>query len=222
MRLFQDPASWLNRAYRAAGKRALDLAVALPVAVVTAPIVCAVAAMVRVDLGAPVMFRHRRPGLHGAPFELVKFRTMHTGEGTDGQRLTRIGAFLRRSSLDELPTLWNVVRGEMSLVGPRPLLMEYLARYSPEHARRHEVKPGVAGWAQIHGRHSAKFSERLARDVWYVDHVTIATDLEILARTAWQLLRRQDTASEQMSTAAEIDDVGLYVGPDHKELAFKR
>jgi lipopolysaccharide/colanic/teichoic acid biosynthesis glycosyltransferase len=220
--MLRDPNSWFNRAYRAAGKRALDLALAVPALVVASPLVAAVGAAVRADLGAPVLFRHRRPGLHAEPFELLKFRTMRAGAGTDAERLTSVGAFLRRSSLDELPTLWNVVRGDMSLVGPRPLLMEYLPRYKPEHARRHDVKPGVTGWAQIHGRHSTKFSERLARDVWYVDHVTLATDLEILARTALQLLRRQDVVDEQMGTAADIDDVGLYIGPDRREIEFKR
>jgi lipopolysaccharide/colanic/teichoic acid biosynthesis glycosyltransferase len=220
--MLRDPNSVLNRAYRAVGKRALDLALAIPALAVAAPLVAVVGAAVRANLGTPVLFRHRRPGLQGEPFELLKFRTMRSGVGTDAERLTSIGAFLRRSSLDELPTLWNVLRGDMSLVGPRPLLMEYLPRYKPEHARRHEVKPGVTGWAQVHGRHSTKFSERLARDVWYVDHVTLVTDLEILAKTALQLLRRQDVVDEQMGTAADIDDVGLYIGPDRREIEFKR
>ena len=222
MSLLRDPHSWLNRGYRVVGKRALDLAITVPVVLVGWPIVAMIAVAVRIDLGAPVMFRHRRPGKGGVPFELIKFRSMRSGAGTDRERLTVLGGFLRRSSLDELPTLWNVLRGEMSLVGPRPLLMEYLPRYSAEHARRHEVKPGVAGWAQVNGRHSTKFSERLARDVWYVDHVNPATDLGILARTVWQVVRRQDTANEQMSTAAEIDDVGLYIGADQRELEFER
>jgi lipopolysaccharide/colanic/teichoic acid biosynthesis glycosyltransferase len=220
--VIRDPDSWLNRGYRAGGKRLLDLALAIPAAIVVAPILVATSAAVRASVGAPVLFRHVRPGLRTQRFELLKFRTMRSGAGSDAERLTAVGGFLRRTSLDELPTLWNVIRGDMSLVGPRPLLVEYLARYRPEHARRHEAKPGVTGWAQIHGRHVTRFSERLARDVWYVDHVTLATDLEILAKTALQLLQRKDVAAEQMTTAAEIDDVGLYMGPDGRELDFKR
>jgi lipopolysaccharide/colanic/teichoic acid biosynthesis glycosyltransferase len=222
MQLLRDPSSWVNRAYRAGGKRLLDLAVAVPAAIVAAPVLLGVAAAVRASLGAPVLYRHERPGLAARPFELTKFRTMRATAGTDAERLTRVGAFLRRTSLDELPTLWNVLVGDMSLVGPRPLLMEYLPRYRPEHARRHEVKPGITGWAQVHGRHSTKFSERLARDVWYVDHVTVATDLAILAKTAWQVMTRRDVEDEQMGLLPVIDDVGLFYDADGRELDFKR
>jgi lipopolysaccharide/colanic/teichoic acid biosynthesis glycosyltransferase len=213
----------ISRGYYARfGKRMLDLAIAVPTMFAIAPVAVAVGAAVRASIGKPILFRHRRPGLRGQPFELLKFRTMRSGAGTDAERLTTVGAALRRSSLDELPTLWNVIRGDMSLVGPRPLLMEYLPRYSPEHARRHNVKPGITGWAQVHGRHVTKFSERLARDVWYVDHVSLIIDLKILALTAWQVVRRQDVLDEQMASAAEIDDVGLYIGPDGREIEFKR
>lgn len=208
--------------YRRYGKRLLDLAIALPAAIVAAPMCAALSVGVFTSVGSPILFRHRRPGLNGAPFELLKFRTMRATAGTDAERLTPFGSFMRRASLDELPTLWNVIRGDMSLVGPRPLLMEYLPRYSRDHARRHEVKPGITGWAQIHGRHVARFSERLARDVWYVDRVSLVLDLQILWSTAWQVLRRDSVAAEQMGSAAEIDDVGLYIGPDGREIEFKR
>lgn len=169
-------------------KRALDLAVGIPGLVLSLPVQACVAAAVRVELGAPVLFRQTRPGLHGRPFELVKFRSMAEADParglvTDGQRLGRFGRMLRATSLDELPELWNVVRGDMSLVGPRPLLMEYLPRYSPTQARRHEVRPGLTGLAQVHGRNATTWEERLALDVEYVDRASLGLDLQILWRT---------------------------------------
>jgi lipopolysaccharide/colanic/teichoic acid biosynthesis glycosyltransferase len=145
-------------------------------------------------MGSPVFFRQLRPGYKGRPFLVVKFRTMRDARGPDGrqlsdtERLTRLGDLLRRTALDELPELWNVLRGEMSLVGPRPLLMEYLARYTPEEARRHDVRPGVTGWAQIHGRRSLDIPERLEMDVWYVDHWSLGLDLRIMVGTVRVLL----------------------------------
>ena len=183
------------RAYPAA-KRALDLCGASVVLALSSPVLLGVAAAVRLNLGAPVIFRQRRPGYQARPFELLKFRTMRSprpGEDmltSDAERLTRLGRMLRASSLDELPTLLNVLTGDMSLVGPRPLLMEYLGRYSVEQARRHEVKPGVTGWLQVNGRNSRSWEEKFAHDVWYVEHASFCLDLEILARTVLAVVKR--------------------------------
>ena len=145
-----------------------------------APLLACLALLVRLTLGRPVLFRQRRPGQDGVPFELVKLRTMKDGPGSDAARLTGVGRFLRSLSLDELPELWNVLRGEMSLVGPRPLLMHYLDRYTPEQARRHAMKPGITGWAQVNGRNAVSWDERFALDLWYVDHWSLALDLRIV------------------------------------------
>ncbi len=180
--------------YRSGGKRVLDMIGALTGLIVLSPVMVVLWVVVRIGLGSPVLFRHERPGLRGAPFVLVKFRTMRAspgGESNDADRLTRLGRLLRATSLDELPELWNVVRGEMSLVGPRPLLMEYLPLYSPEQARRHEVRPGITGWAQVHGRNAVDWPERLALDAWYVDHHSLGLDLQILWRTIAQVLSRR-------------------------------
>lgn len=177
-------------------KAALDRCVAACALALLAPLLVLVAAAVRAGLGRPVLFRQARPGLDGRPFALVKFRTMREGPGADGERLTRLGRFLRACSLDELPELWNVLRGEMSLVGPRPLLARYLERYTPEQSRRHRMRPGITGWAQVNGRNAITWDERLALDVWYVDHWSLALDARILARTLWIVLsRRGITAS---------------------------
>lgn len=176
-------------------KRGLDLLLVMPALLLLAPVMLAVAVAVRIALGGPVLFRQVRPGLGGRPFTLLKFRTMveATDAGgaplADAERLTAFGRALRRSSLDELPQLLNVLRGDMSLVGPRPLLMDYLPHYSPEQARRHEVLPGITGWAQIHGRNATTWEARLAQDVWYVDHRSLALDLKILWRTCLSLRR---------------------------------
>jgi len=156
-----------------------------------APVLLAVALAVRLDVGRPVLFRQRRPGRFGEPFALLKFRTMRAGDGPDGLRLTRLGRFLRATSLDELPELWNVLRGEMSLVGPRPLLTQYLARYDDEQARRHVVRPGLTGWAQVNGRNAVGWEERLAMDVWYVDHRSLALDARIVLKTLMVVLGRR-------------------------------
>ena len=184
-------------------KRALDVGGAITGAVLLSPVLIGTAIAVAVVHGRPVLFRQTRPGLGGKPFTIFKFRTMRpprSGEVsylTDAQRVTPLGRFLRNSSLDELPELWNVLRGEMSLVGPRPLLVEYLDKYTPEEARRHDMKPGITGWAAVNGRHALKFRERLALDTWYVDHWSLLLDLKILARTVYQVVRREDVTTTQ-------------------------
>ncbi len=174
-------------------KRILDLAITIPGVILLSPLFIIIALAIRISMGSPVLFRQRRPGYQARPFYVIKFRTMlerNNFQGkplADGLRLTPLGHFLRRTSLDELPELWNIVRGEMSLVGPRPLLECYLERYSPEQARRHEVLPGITGWAQIHGRNLVEWKQRLALDVWYVDHHTLWLDLQILWRTFFKV-----------------------------------
>ncbi len=183
-------------------KRGFDLTVATISLAALSPVLLLVAFLVALLLGRPVFFRQTRPGLHGEPFTILKFRTMLDLRGSDGvpladdRRLTRFGAFLRSSSLDELPELWNVVRGDMSLVGPRPLLTEYLEFYSTDEARRHAVRPGITGWAQINGRNTASWERRLADDVWYVDHRTIWLDVRILLRTIGKVFRREGISAE--------------------------
>jgi sugar transferase EpsL len=178
-------------------KRCIDVTAAAAGLFVAAPVLAAVAAAVRVGLGTPVLFKQTRPGLHGRPFSILKFRTMRDATGPDGvplpdsERLTALGRFLRASSLDELPELINVLRGEMSLVGPRPLLMEYLERYDAEQRRRHDVPPGITGWAQINGRNSIDWNEKLSLDCWYVDHWSNELDLKILVATVLTVLRRE-------------------------------
>lgn len=177
-------------------KRLLDIAGASALLVASAPLLAAAAVAVRIGLGSPVLFRQRRPGLHGRPFTIYKLRTMRDQRDrsgrplADAERLTPLGRWLRATSLDELPALWNVLSGSMSLVGPRPLLMEYLERYTPEQARRHSVKPGITGWAQIHGRNALSWDDKLALDCWYVDHQSLGLDVAILARTVIAVLRR--------------------------------
>lgn len=191
-------------------KRGLDLAVILLSAPLWIPVAGAVAVMVRLFLGRPVLFRQQRPGLRGEPFTLLKFRTMTDARDEDGNllpdedRLTPFGRFLRRTSLDELPELINVVKGEMSLVGPRPLLMEYLDRYTPEQARRHEVRPGITGWAQVNGRNALSWEEKFDLDVWYVDHASLWIDLKILALTAWKVLRGDGVSQPGRATMEEF------------------
>jgi lipopolysaccharide/colanic/teichoic acid biosynthesis glycosyltransferase len=186
-------------------KRVVDVLVAGAALVVTAPVMAAVAVAVRRDVGSPVLFRQMRPGRYGEPFELVKFRTMRTlgsadSVATDGERLTPFGRRLRTTSLDELPTLWNVLRWDMSLVGPRPLLMEYLDRYTPAQARRHEVRPGVTGLAQVRGRNSLSWDEKFAADVEYVDRMGPLLDARILVATLVTVLRRQGISAPDAPT----------------------
>jgi lipopolysaccharide/colanic/teichoic acid biosynthesis glycosyltransferase len=187
-------------------KRTLDFLVALLGLVVLSPLMLAIAVIIRISMGSPVFFRQQRPGLHGIPFQLLKFRTMGNLAGAggherpDADRLTPLGKFFRSTSLDELPELWNVLRGDMSLVGPRPLLMEYLPLYTPQQARRHEARPGITGWAQISGRNAISWDERFALDVWYVDHRSLSLDLRILATTLVCVAQREGTSQQGHAT----------------------
>ena len=191
-------------------KRLFDLIVAIVLLVLLCIPLLLLAVVIRLRLGSPVLFRQVRPGLHGRPFTMVKFRTMTDGRGPDGallpdaQRLTSFGRMLRSTSLDELPELWNVLRGEMSLVGPRPLLMEYLPLYTPEQARRHEVRPGITGWAQVNGRNALSWEERFSLDVWYVDHRTFWLDLRILWLTVRKVLVRDGISAQGEATMSKF------------------
>jgi lipopolysaccharide/colanic/teichoic acid biosynthesis glycosyltransferase len=206
--------------YRRWGKRALDIALSALGLLLLSPALIAIAALVRIKLGAPVLFRHVRPGLQARPFTLYKFRTMTDERDEQGnllpddERLTRLGEFLRRASLDELPELLNVLRGDMSLVGPRPLILRYLERYTPEQARRHLVRPGITGLAQISGRNAIPWEERFALDVWYVDHLSLPLDLKILARTVWKVLRREGISEEGNVTMSEFMGSGPHASTD--------
>jgi len=187
------------------------LALAVPALVLLAPAVVLLGLCVRVNMGSPVFFRQTRAGLGGRSFTLLKFRTMTDARSPDGdqlpdeQRLTAFGKWLRRTSLDELPELLNVVRGDMSLVGPRPLLVQYLARYAPWQARRHEVRPGITGLAQINGRNTVDWVERFRMDVWYVDHVSASLDLLILLRTLWVVVRSRGVSAREHATMPEFE-----------------
>jgi lipopolysaccharide/colanic/teichoic acid biosynthesis glycosyltransferase len=191
-------------------KRALDIAAAGLGLVIAAPILLVTALLVRTTLGAPVLFRQVRPGRAGRPFTMYKFRTMRAAADArgrplpDAERLTRLGRFLRSTSLDELPELWNVLRGEMSLVGPRPLLMEYLPLYTPEQARRHEVRPGVTGWAQVNGRNAISWEEKFALDVWYVDNQSLWLDLKILLLTVKTVFVREGISQAGQATTEKF------------------
>ena len=186
-------------------KRLFDILGAVLGLLILSPIIVTLAWQVRRKLGSPVLFRQTRPGLHGKPFQLIKFRTMRNAIGLDGrplpdsERMTSFGSFLRSASLDELPELWNVLKGDMSLVGPRPLLMEYLPLYSLEQARRHELRPGVTGWAQVNGRNALSWDEKFRLDVWYVDNHSFWLDLKILSLTVKKVLVR-----EGISAAGEV------------------
>lgn len=198
---------------RAFCKRASDFAVAAGALVLLSPVLLLISVLIRITMGAPVFFRQVRPGYKARPFTVVKFRTM-AGDGsqadpsTDAARLTRIGVILRRLSLDELPQLWNVLTGEMSLVGPRPLLMEYLNYYTPEQARRHDVKPGITGWAQVNGRNDMSWERKFALDVWYVDHWSFWLDLRILGMTMWKVVRREGISQRGHVTAEKFGAPG--------------
>ena len=182
-------------------KRALDVTVALAGLILLLPVIAVIALAIRVSMGSPVLFRQIRPGYQSRPFVVLKFRTM-SGDGTvvdtrfDAQRLAKLGSFLRRLSLDELPQLWNVLTGKMSLVGPRPLLTEYLQYYTPEQARRHQVRPGVTGWAQVNGRNELSWDEKFALDIWYVDHQSFWLDLRILVLTFWKVIRSEGISAK--------------------------
>lgn len=194
-------------------KRAFDLGASAIGLVLLSPLMLVLACLVAVRLGRPVLFRQFRPGYRGRPFELCKFRTMRDLRDERGHplpdaiRLTPFGQWLRRSSLDELPELWNVLRGDMSLVGPRPLLMQYLPLYTERQARRHEVRPGVTGWAQVNGRNAVSWEDRFEMDVWYVDHRSFALDLRILLRTVGAVLSRSGISQEGHATIAPFTGV---------------
>jgi sugar transferase EpsL len=191
-------------------KRLFDVLVASFLLVAMSPVMAVVAALIATKLGTPVLFRQQRPGLNGEPFEMVKFRTMSDARDANGellpdeQRLGALGKFLRKSSLDEFPELWNVLMGDMSLVGPRPLLMRYLDRYTPEQARRHEVRPGITGWAQVNGRNALSWEEKFEHDVWYVDNRSFSLDLKILWHTLWNVLAGSDTSADGHATMPEF------------------
>jgi len=191
-------------------KRLFDMLVAGAALVLLAPVIALIALIVLAAFGRPVLFRQMRPGLHGRPFAMIKFRTMSDARDADGRllpdeaRLGRTGRILRALSLDELPELVNVVRGDMSLVGPRPLLMQYLDRYTPEQRRRHEVRPGITGWAQVNGRNALSWEEKFALDVWYVDHRSFLLDLRIIAMTVLKLIRPTGISAEGSATMPEF------------------
>lgn len=198
-------------------KRLMDICLASVALVVLALPMLIIALLVRLRMGSPVLFRQQRAGLHGKPFTLIKFRTMRDARDEKGEllpdeiRLTRFGKWLRDTSLDELPELFNVLKGEMSLVGPRPLLLEYLPRYSAEQARRHEVKPGITGWAQVNGRNALSWEEKFRLDVWYVDHWNLWLDMKILLMTVWKVLKREGISAEGSAT------MPLFTGTSHEE-----
>ncbi|WP_338446752.1 sugar transferase [Pelagerythrobacter marensis] len=187
-------------------KRILDILLSASALLILLPLLLLIAGLLRLKMGAPVFFRQMRPGLNGDPFALLKFRTMRDAVGPDGiplpdaERLTPFGRFLRSTSLDELPGLWNVLKGDMSLVGPRPLLMEYLPLYSAEQARRHEVRPGLTGWAQVNGRNALSWEEKFALDVWYVDNRSMMLDVWILWLTVLKVLRREGISADGEAT----------------------
>jgi len=195
--------------------RAFDVVVAGLVLLVAWPVLAAVALAIRLTMGAPVLFRQQRAGRNGTTFELVKFRTMRTAEpgddgpDTDEARLTKLGKLLRATSLDELPTLVNVLRGEMSLVGPRPLPIRYLPRYSADHARRHDVRPGITGWAQANGRNALTWDDQLDMDVWYVDNRSVGLDMRIIVATVRSVVRRDGISHEGHATRPEFPGSGV-------------
>jgi len=200
--------------YQARGKRLLDLTLTIPALILLSPVLAIVALLVRLKLGSPVLFRQVRAGMAGKPFSVVKFRTMTDDHDTSGQllpdhqRMTDFGRLLRSTSLDELPTLFNVLRGDMSLVGPRPLFVHYLNRYTPEQMRRHEVRPGITGLAQVSGRNALSWEQKFALDVHYVDHLSFWSDVAIVARTIVKTLRRQGISQTGHVTAEEFMGTG--------------
>lgn len=196
--------------YRLLGKRIADLVLVVPALLLLLPVYIFLALLVHWRLGTPILFRQQRPGLHGKPFTLYKFRTMTNrcnDQGillTDADRLTPFGNWLRSSSLDELPELWNILKGEMSFVGPRPLLLSYLARYTPEQMCRHNVLPGLTGWAQVHGRNALSWDEKFKLDLWYVDHLSFTLDLKIIFLTIWKTVLREGIHASGAATMPEF------------------
>jgi len=199
-------------------KRAMDLCIAGAVTVVAAPVMAAASVAVRLTMGSPILFRQARPGRHEVPFTCLKFRTMNDERDArgnllpDDKRLTQVGRFLRVTSIDELPQLLSVLRGEMSLVGPRPLLTRYLRRYSDDQRRRHDVMPGITGWAAVNGRNALSWDEKFALDLWYVDHWSPWLDVKILGKTALRVVQRQGIASEGHATMPEFMGTANHAG----------
>ena len=195
-------------------KRAMDILASASCLVLFTPLIVGTSILVRLQLGSPIFFWQSRPGLNGRPFRMVKFRTMHDMRDSSGrllpdaERLTAFGRFMRAWSLDELPELWSVLTGDMSLVGPRPLLTEYLDRYTPEQARRHEVRPGITGWAQVNGRNALSWDDKFKLDVWYVDNQSFWLDMKILALTVWQVLARKGINAEGHATMPPFTGAG--------------
>jgi sugar transferase EpsL len=191
-------------------KRVTDILLVGSALLISAPLMAAIALAIRWSMGRPILFRQMRPGYRGEPFKLLKFRTMNAARDArgcllpDAERLTPIGRLLRRLSWDELPQLWNVLGGDMSLVGPRPLLMHYMDRYTPEQARRHDTKPGITGWAQVHGRNGLTWPEKFSLDLWYVDNGSLGLDIRILGRTLWQVLKREGISQPGHATMPEF------------------
>jgi sugar transferase EpsL len=210
----------LERRARRGLKRALDIVVSAFGLVLLSPVILGVAVMVWRERRGPILFRQQRPGYKGLPILALKFRSMTDERDEQGRllpdegRITQLGAFLRRSSLDELPQFWNVLRGDMSLVGPRPLLMQYLDRYTPEQARRHSVPPGITGWTQVNGRNDLPWEQKLALDVWYVDHWSLSLDLRILGITVWKVLKGEGIAAEGSATMPEF--MGTAAASSHE------
>ncbi len=200
----------MSSIYGSKGKRILDVALSAAGLLLTLPAIAAVALLIRATLGSPILFAQLRPGLDGRPFRLYKFRSMTDARGRDGAplgddaRLTAVGAWLRKSSLDELPQLWNVLKGEMSLVGPRPLLIEYLPLYDEKQRRRHEVRPGITGWAQVKGRNAISWEEKFDLDVWYVDHVSFRLDMRIMALTLLRIVRPSGISEPGSATMSKF------------------
>ena len=196
------------------GKRLLDLSLAVPLSLLLLPVAGLIALIILIVLGRPVLFVQSRPGMNERLFRLVKFRTMRDLGSRplrledDARRLTPFGRMLRSTSLDEIPELFNVIKGEMSLVGPRPLLTRYLDLYTSEQRRRHELLPGITGWAQIHGRNELSWEERFRKDVWYVDHASLALDLKILAVTVWKIILREGVSQKGKATVSEFQGAG--------------
>lgn len=202
-------------------KRLFDLVVTIPALIVLSPVLACLVLTVRLKLGTPLLFRQQRPGLHGKPFTIYKFRTMTDARDAQGnllsdvERLPIFGRFLRSTSLDELPELWNVVKGDMSLVGPRPLRVEYLPLYTEHQARRHEVRPGISGWAQVNGRNALSWEERFELDVWYVDHLSFRLDLKIILRTIRTILKRDGISAEGLATMYRFTGTKPSHASDH-------
>ena len=200
----------MSSIYGSKGKRILDVALSAAGLLLTLPAIAAVALLIRATLGSPILFAQLRPGLHGRPFRLYKFRSMTDARGRDGAplgddaRLTAVGEWLRKLSLDELPQLWNVLKGEMSLVGPRPLLIEYLPLYDEKQRRRHEVRPGITGWAQVKGRNAISWEEKFDLDVWYVDHVSFRLDMRIMALTLLRIVRPSGISEPGSATMSKF------------------